>query len=78
MPGPLASTLPRAHADYDESVSLQDMVRADLVAERVAVESYRERIVLVGDKDPTTRLLPESALRDEEEHADELADLREE
>lgn len=78
MPGPLASTLPRAHADYDESVALQDMVRADPVAERVAVESYRERIVRVGDKDPTARLLPESLLCDEEEHADERADLREE
>jgi bacterioferritin len=53
------------------------MVRANLVAERVAVESYRQMIALVGDKDPTTRRLLEDILGDEEEHADELADMLE-
>jgi bacterioferritin len=68
----------RSHADYDESSDLKLMVRANLVAERVAVESYRQMIALIGDKDPTTRRLLEDILHDEEEHADELADLLEE
>lgn len=67
--------LQRSHADYDESRDLQAMVRANLVAERVAVESYRQMITLIGDKDPTTRRLLESVLAEEEEHADELSDL---
>lgn len=70
-----ATLLERSHADYDEATDLKAMVRANLVAERVAVESYRQMIQLVGDKDPTTRRLLEDILRDEEEHADELADL---
>ena len=69
--------LQRSHADYDESTELKAMVRANLVAERIAVEAYRQMIVLVGDKDPTTRRLLEDILKDEEEHADELADLLE-
>ncbi len=67
--------LARSHADYDESSDLKAMVRANLVAERVAVEAYRQMIVLVGDKDPTTRRMLEDILADEEEHADEMADL---
>ncbi len=70
-----ATLLQRSHADYDTSDSLQDMIRANLVAERVAVESYRQMIALIGDKDPTTRRMLETILADEEEHADELADL---
>lgn len=64
-----------SHAEYDESEGLKDMIRVNLVAERVAVEFYRQAIALVGDKDPTTRQMLETILRDEEEHADELADL---
>ena len=64
----------RSHADYDASLDLKAMVRANLKAERVAVESYRQMIALIGDEDPTTRSLLEDILRDEEEHADELAD----
>jgi bacterioferritin len=67
--------LERSHADYDDSSDLKAMVRANLVAERIAVESYRQMIALVGDKDPTTRRMLEDILHDEEEHADELADL---
>ena len=67
--------LERSHADYDASPDLKAMIRADLVAERVAVESYRQMIQLIGDKDPTTRRLLEDVLHDEEEHADELAEL---
>lgn len=68
----------RSHAEYDESKELAAMVRANLVAERVAVESYRQMIALIGDKDPTTRRILEDILADEEEHADELADLLDE
>jgi bacterioferritin len=69
--------LGRSHADYDESGGLKDMVRANLIAERVAVESYRQMIALIGDHDPTTRRLLEDILADEEEHADEMRDLLE-
>ncbi|WAC75899.1 ferritin-like domain-containing protein [Roseateles sp. SL47] len=65
----------RSHADYDDSDDLKSMVRANLVAERVAVESYRQMITLIGDKDPTTRRILEQVLADEEEHADELLDM---
>jgi bacterioferritin len=68
----------RSHADYDDSKDLRDMLRANLVAERVAVETYRQMIELIGDKDPTTRRLLEEVLNDEEEHADELKDLLDE
>jgi bacterioferritin len=68
----------RSHADYDESSDLKAMVRANLVAERVAVEAYRQMIELIGDKDPTTRRMLEDILRDEEEHADELKDMLDE
>lgn len=66
--------LARSHADYDDSKDLKAMVRTNLVAERVAIESYRQMIRLVADKDPTTRCLLEDILADEEEHADELSD----
>lgn len=65
----------RSHADYDDSADLQAMVRANLLAERIAIEAYRQMIGLVGDKDPTTRRLLEDILSDEEEHADEMRDL---
>ena len=66
--------LERSHAAYDASTDLQSMVRANLVAERIAVESYRQMISLIGDKDPTTRRMLEEILAQEEEHADELKD----
>ncbi|MDN8611705.1 ferritin-like domain-containing protein [Variovorax ginsengisoli] len=64
----------RSHASYDASLDLQAMVRANLIAERIAIETYRQMIVLIGDKDPTTRRMLEEILSDEEEHADELKD----
>jgi len=67
----------RSHADYDTSKDLKAMVRANLVAERIAVESYRQMITLIGDIDPTTRRMLEDILADEEEHADEMKDLLE-
>ena len=69
-----ATLLQRSHADYDESNDLKDMVRANLIAERIAVEAYRQMIALLADKDPTTRRMLESILAEEEEHADELKD----
>jgi bacterioferritin len=64
----------RSHADYDESLELKDMIRANLVAERVAIEAYTQIIKLIGDKDSTTRRILEEILADEQEHADELSD----
>ena len=64
----------RSHAGYDESLDLTAMIRANLVAERVAIETYSQMIDLIGDKDPTTRRLIESILEQEQEHADELSD----
>ncbi len=64
----------RSHAAYDDSKDLTAMIRANLVAERVAVESYSQMITMIGDKDSTTRRLLEDILSDEQEHADELKD----
>lgn len=69
--------LHRSHADHDASTDLKAMVRANLLAERVAVEACRQMIALIGDKGPTTRCMLEDILADEEEHADEMADLHE-
>jgi len=68
----------RSHAEYDASLDLKAMIRANLVAERVAVEAYRQMIQLIGDKDPTTRRLLEEVLNDEEEHAEDMKDLLDE
>jgi bacterioferritin len=68
----------RSHADYDASSDLRAMIRANLVAERVAVETYRQMINLIGDNDPTTRRLLEDVLNDEEEHAKDMKDLLDE
>lgn len=64
----------RSHAAYDESSDLKAMIRANLIAERVAIETYSQFIALIGDKDSTTRRLLEDILSDEQQHADELAD----
>jgi bacterioferritin len=64
----------RSHAQYDDSKDLQAMVRANLIAERIAIEAYRQMIALIGDKDTTTRRMLEGILAQEEEHADELKD----
>lgn len=66
--------LERSHADYDASNDLKTMVRVNLIAERVAVETYHQMIALIGDKDTTTRRMLEDILAQEEEHADELSD----
>ena len=65
----------RSHAEYVEGESLVDMIKEDLVAERIAIDSYREIVNFLADRDSTTRRLMEQILAVEEEHADELADL---
>jgi bacterioferritin len=65
----------RSHSEYVEGNSLLDMVREDLVAERVAIDSYGEMIRYMGDKDPTTRRMLEGILAMEEEHADDLSSI---
>jgi bacterioferritin len=65
----------RAHAQYVEAATLERMIREDLVAERVAIETYSEIIRWLGSDDPTTRRLMEDILKMEEEHADDLATL---
>jgi bacterioferritin len=64
-----------SHSEYKEGDSLIDMLREDLIAERIAIDSYREIINFFGDKDTTSRILMERILAKEEEHANELADL---
>jgi len=68
----------RSHAEYVEGEDLIDMIKEDLVAERIAIDSYREMIDYVGDKDTTTKRMLESILAMEEEHADDLVGLLEE
>lgn len=65
----------RSHAEYKEGSDLRDMVRENLIAERIAIDSYREMIEFVGDRDTTTKRILEHILEQEEEHADEFADL---
>jgi bacterioferritin len=67
----------RSHAEYVEGDNLIDMIREDLVAERIAIDSYGEMIRYIGDNDITTRRMLEGILAMEEEHADDLAGLLE-
>jgi bacterioferritin len=67
----------RSHAEYVEGSTLRDMLRENLVAERIAIESYTDFIRYLGDDDPTTRRMLEEILANEEEHADDLKTLME-
>jgi len=67
----------RSHAEYVEGDSLKSMIKEDLIAERIAIESYREMIGYLGDEDPTTQRLLKEILAVEEEHADDLSSLLE-
>lgn len=67
----------RSHAEYVAGTSLVEMIKEDLVAERIAIDSYRELIQYLGDQDPTTSHMLKQILAVEEQHADELADLLE-
>jgi bacterioferritin len=64
-----------SHSEYKEGNTLVDMLKEDLIAERIAIESYRDMISFFGDKDSTTRRMLEQILAKEEEHADDLTDL---
>src|SRR5688500_11739986 len=68
----------RSHAQYVEGDTLLEMIKEDLVAERIAIDSYSEMIRFVGNEDPTTRRMLEEILAMEEEHADDLKTLLEE
>ena len=65
----------RSHSEYVPGTDLIDMIKEDLVAERVAIDSYSEMIRFIGDTDPTTRRMLEGILAMEEEHADDLRNL---
>jgi bacterioferritin len=65
----------RSHAEYRLGKTLEEMIKENLIAERIAIDSYRAIIGFIGEGDPTTRRLMESILAVEEEHADDLADL---
>lgn len=69
-----ATLTKRSHAQYSDDLDLRTMIRANLIAERVAIDAYAQMIELIGDKDPTSRRLIESILEQEQEHADELSD----
>ena len=64
----------RAHSEYAAGTSLKEMLQEDLVAERIAIETYGEIVRYLGDRDPTSRRMIEDILAKEEEHADELSD----
>src|SRR5580704_6379367 len=66
-----------SHSEYKEGKDLTDMIRENLVAERIAIDTYREIVHYLGEKDVTTRRLFEEILAVEEEHADDMADLLE-
>jgi bacterioferritin len=67
----------RSHAEYHSGTQLTEMITENLVAERIAIESYREMVQFIGDRDPTTRRMLEDILAAEEEHADDLVNLLE-
>lgn len=65
----------RSHAEYVEGKNLVEMIQEDLVAERIAIDSYREMIAYIGEQDSTTRRMLETILAVEEEHAEDLVSL---
>ena len=67
----------RSHSEYVEGDTLIDMIKEDLIAERIAIDSYKEIVLYLAENDPTTRRLMEEILAKEEEHADDLANLLE-
>jgi len=65
----------RSHSEYKPGTTMVDMIKEDLIAERVAIESYSEIVRFLGEKDPTSRRLMEDLLAKEEEHANDMLDL---
>ena len=70
-----ATLIERSHAEYDDSDNIQAMIKSNLIAERVAIESYRQMIEQIGETDPTTRHMLVGIMAMEEEHADDMRDL---
>lgn len=70
-----ATLLARSHAEYDDSDKIQSMIKANLIAERIAIEAYRRMIDDIGSNDPTTRLMLTGIMAMEEQHADDMRDL---
>jgi bacterioferritin len=70
-----AGLITRSHSEYVEGDSLVDMIKENLVAERIAIDTYAEIIRYLGNNDPTTRVMFESILTNEEEHAEDMQDL---
>ena len=69
--------LTRSHSEYIEGAGLLDMIKEDLVAERIAIDSYAEMVRYIGEDDPTTRRMLEGILATEEEHAEDMVNLLE-
>lgn len=67
----------RSHAEYFSGTDLQDMIKENLIAERIAIDSYRQMVQYIGEEDPSTRRLLEEILAKEEEHSEDLIDLLE-
>jgi bacterioferritin len=70
-----ATLLDRSHAEYDDSKHVQAMIKANLIAERVAIEAYRQMIAALGEGDPTTRQMLVGIMAMEEQHADDMREL---
>ena len=70
-----ATLTERSHAEYDDSDGIQSMIKANLIAERIAIEAYRQMIEALGETDPTTRHMLVGIMAMEEEHADDMRDL---
>lgn len=70
-----SSLAQRSHTEYKECDNLVDMIKENLIAERIAIDVYGAAIRYIGETDPTTRRILETILAVEEEHADEMADL---
>ena len=67
--------LDRSHSEYVEGNTLEDMIKENLIAERIAIDSYRQMIEYIGEQDSTTRRMLEEILAVEEEHADDMSDF---
>jgi bacterioferritin len=70
-----ATLIERSHVEYNQADDIQAMIKANLIAERVAIESYRQMIEQIGETDPTTRHMLVGIMAMEEEHADDMRDL---
>ncbi|WP_018149983.1 ferritin-like domain-containing protein [Leeia oryzae] len=70
-----ATLIERSHAEYNDDIQIKGMITANLIAERIAIEAYRQMIHFIGDKDPTTSQMLTLIMASEEQHADDMRDL---